>query len=185
MVPRIAIAGRPNVGKSTLFNRLAGRRMALVDDRPGVTRDWREAEATLGGLAVVLIDTAGLEDRADDLLAGRDPRRDREGAGPGGPGAPRDRCSGRGHRAGRGLRAVAAPASGPGDPGRQQMRGPRRRAGPVGGLCPGPGRADCGLRRAWSGPGRARSRRSARSSARASSAQAARRRAGGRRRSGG
>jgi GTP-binding protein len=57
----IAIVGRPNVGKSTLFNRLAGKRLALVDDQPGLTRDRREAETTLGSFAVTLIDTAGLE----------------------------------------------------------------------------------------------------------------------------
>ncbi len=57
----IAIVGRPNVGKSTLFNRLAGKRLALVDDQPGLTRDRREAEATLGSCAATLIDTAGLE----------------------------------------------------------------------------------------------------------------------------
>jgi GTP-binding protein len=57
----IAIVGRPNVGKSTLFNRLAGKRLALVDDQPGLTRDRREAETTLGAYAVTLIDTAGIE----------------------------------------------------------------------------------------------------------------------------
>jgi GTP-binding protein len=57
----IAIVGRPNVGKSTLFNRLAGKRLALVDDQPGLTRDRRDAETTLGTCAVTLIDTAGLE----------------------------------------------------------------------------------------------------------------------------
>ena len=55
----IAIVGRPNVGKSTLFNRLVGRRLALVDDRPGVTRDRREGEARLGDLDFTIIDTAG------------------------------------------------------------------------------------------------------------------------------
>jgi GTP-binding protein len=57
----IAIVGRPNVGKSTLFNRLAGKRLALVDDQPGLTRDRREAEAEIGGSPLRLIDTAGLE----------------------------------------------------------------------------------------------------------------------------
>ncbi len=65
---RLAIVGRPNVGKSTLFNRLAGKRLALVDDRPGVTRDYREAETRIGGLDMTLIDTAGLESRSRDGL---------------------------------------------------------------------------------------------------------------------
>ena len=57
---KIAIVGRPNVGKSTLFNRLVGRKLALVDDRPGVTRDRRVGEASLGGLDFTLTDTAGV-----------------------------------------------------------------------------------------------------------------------------
>jgi GTPase len=64
----VAIIGRPNVGKSTLFNRLAGRRQALVDDRPGLTRDRREAPAQLGDLAFNVIDTAGLEEAAAQSL---------------------------------------------------------------------------------------------------------------------
>jgi len=71
MLPVVVIAGRPNVGKSTLFNRLAGRRIALVADTPGVTRDRKEAEATLRGRDVTLIDTAGLEEAAPETLAGR------------------------------------------------------------------------------------------------------------------
>ncbi len=67
----IAIVGRPNVGKSTLFNRLVGRRLALVDDRPGVTRDRREGDAQLGDLAFKVIDTAGLEDAERDSLSAR------------------------------------------------------------------------------------------------------------------
>jgi GTP-binding protein len=63
--------GRPNVGKSTLFNRLVGRRLALVDDRPGVTRDRREGPARLGDLAFTVIDTAGLEQAAPDSLSAR------------------------------------------------------------------------------------------------------------------
>ena len=68
---RIAIVGRPNVGKSTLFNRLAGRRLALVDDTPGVTRDRREHEVRFGDFDVVLVDTAGLEDPRDGSLEAR------------------------------------------------------------------------------------------------------------------
>jgi GTP-binding protein len=70
-LPIVVIAGRPNVGKSTLFNRLAGRRIALVADTPGVTRDRKEAEAQLRGRMVKLIDTAGLEEAAPETLAGR------------------------------------------------------------------------------------------------------------------
>jgi len=67
----IAIVGRPNVGKSTLFNRLVGARRALVDDQPGVTRDRREGEGRLGDLSFTVIDTAGLEDAASDTLVGK------------------------------------------------------------------------------------------------------------------
>ncbi|HKM87816.1 MAG TPA: ribosome biogenesis GTPase Der [Xanthobacteraceae bacterium] len=67
----VAIVGRPNVGKSTLFNRLVGARRALVDDRPGVTRDRREGEGRLGDLSFRVIDTAGLEDADRESLSGR------------------------------------------------------------------------------------------------------------------
>ena len=67
----LAIVGRPNVGKSTLFNRLVGKRLALVDDTPGVTRDLREGEARLGDLRFTVVDTAGLEEATDDSLQGR------------------------------------------------------------------------------------------------------------------
>ncbi|SIS77387.1 ribosome biogenesis GTPase Der [Phaeovulum vinaykumarii] len=67
----LAIVGRPNVGKSTLFNRLVGKRLALVDDQPGVTRDLREGDARLGDLRFVVIDSAGLELVEDDSLQGR------------------------------------------------------------------------------------------------------------------
>src|SRR3954453_5196938 len=70
-LPTVAIIGRPNVGKSTLFNRLVGKRVALVDDRPGVTRDRREGEARLVGLEFRVIDTAGFEDEDPDSLPGR------------------------------------------------------------------------------------------------------------------
>ncbi len=67
----LAIVGRPNVGKSTLFNRLVGKRLALVDNQPGVTRDLREGEARLGDLRFSVIDTAGLEEATDESLQGR------------------------------------------------------------------------------------------------------------------
>ncbi len=67
----LAIVGRPNVGKSTLFNRLVGQRLALVDNQPGVTRDLREGAARLGDLRFTVIDTAGLENVTDDSLQGR------------------------------------------------------------------------------------------------------------------
>ncbi|MGH1404777.1 MAG: ribosome biogenesis GTPase Der [Alphaproteobacteria bacterium] len=68
---KIAIIGRPNVGKSTLFNKMAGKRLAIVDDTPGVTRDWRDAEATLFDRSFLIIDTAGLEESFDDSIQGR------------------------------------------------------------------------------------------------------------------
>ena len=66
---KIALVGRPNVGKSTLFNRLVGRRMAIVDDQPGVTRDRRYGDAHLADLAFTVIDTAGFDDREPGDMA--------------------------------------------------------------------------------------------------------------------
>ena len=71
MPPILAIIGRPNVGKSTLFNRLVGKKLALVDDRPGVTRDRRYGQGQLGDLTFTILDTAGLEEAPDASLAGR------------------------------------------------------------------------------------------------------------------
>ena len=71
MTLRLAIVGRPNVGKSTLFNRLAGKRLAIVDDRPGVTRDRRFGTGRIGDLDLELIDTAGFEDVTDESLEAR------------------------------------------------------------------------------------------------------------------
>jgi len=68
---RVAIIGRPNVGKSTLFNRLVGKRLALVDDQPGVTRDRREGDANLLGLEFLIVDTAGFEEHDPASLPGR------------------------------------------------------------------------------------------------------------------
>ncbi|MFM2044129.1 MAG: hypothetical protein RLY86_2705 [Pseudomonadota bacterium] len=67
----VAIIGRPNVGKSTLFNRLVGKKLAIVDDTPGVTRDWRSADARVGGLDMTVVDTAGLEEVFDQSLEAR------------------------------------------------------------------------------------------------------------------
>lgn len=71
MALTIAIIGRPNVGKSTLFNRLVGKKLALVDDTPGVTRDRRSGEASLGDLDFTIVDTAGLEESGAETLTGR------------------------------------------------------------------------------------------------------------------
>jgi GTP-binding protein len=71
MLPQVIIIGRPNVGKSTLFNRLVGKKLALVDDQPGVTRDRRFGEAHLIGLDFTIVDTAGWEDEDPDSLPGR------------------------------------------------------------------------------------------------------------------
>jgi GTP-binding protein len=71
MHPVLAIVGRPNVGKSTLFNRLVGKKLALVDDLPGVTRDRREAIGSLGDLTFKVVDTAGFEDVTDESLEAR------------------------------------------------------------------------------------------------------------------
>ena len=70
-LPNIAIVGRPNVGKSTLYNRLTGTRAALVSDLPGLTRDRRQGDADLGGNKIVLVDTAGLEDAAEGSIPAR------------------------------------------------------------------------------------------------------------------
>src|SRR5690606_38146488 len=71
MTVTVAIVGRPNVGKSTLFNRLVGRKIAVVDDTPGVTRDRREAEGRIADLHFRVLDTAGFEDRTDESLEAR------------------------------------------------------------------------------------------------------------------
>jgi len=69
--PTVVIIGRPNVGKSTLFNRLVGKRLALVDDQPGVTRDRRMGDADIAGLHFTVVDTAGWEDDDAHTLPGR------------------------------------------------------------------------------------------------------------------
>lgn len=71
MKPQVIIIGRPNVGKSTLFNRLVGKRLALVDDQPGVTRDRRMGDATIAGMEFTIVDTAGWEDDDAETLPGR------------------------------------------------------------------------------------------------------------------
>ena len=68
---KFAIVGRPNVGKSTLFNRLIGRQHAIVDDKPGVTRDRRKGQGTIAGLSFCVIDTAGFEDADRNTLEDR------------------------------------------------------------------------------------------------------------------
>ena len=79
MLPTVAIIGRPNVGKSTLFNRLVGKKLALVDDTPGVTRDRREGEGRLFDLEFTIVDTAGYEDEDPGYPARSDADADRGG----------------------------------------------------------------------------------------------------------
>ncbi|MBT8389390.1 MAG: 50S ribosome-binding GTPase, partial [Altererythrobacter sp.] len=71
MKPEVIIIGRPNVGKSTLFNRLVGKKLALVDDQPGVTRDRRMGDAEVAGMTFTVVDTAGWEDEDANTLPGR------------------------------------------------------------------------------------------------------------------
>ena len=127
-IPTVAIIGRPNVGKSTLFNRLVGKKLALVDDRPGVTRDRREGEASLLGLEFRVIDTAGYEDEDPETLPGR-MRAQTERRGARGRRRPvPDRRPRRRDPARRGDRAAGcAIGDDAGHPRRQQGRGPRRR----------------------------------------------------------
>jgi GTP-binding protein len=87
-LPQVVILGRPNVGKSTLFNRLVGKKLALVDDQPGVTRDRRFGHAGLLGLEFEAVDTAGWEDEDAETLPGGCARRPRSRSR-----APMRRCS--------------------------------------------------------------------------------------------
>jgi hypothetical protein len=150
----LAIVGRPNVGKSTLFNRLVGRKLALVDDQPGVTRDLREGEARLGNLRFNILDTAGLEDATDDSLQGRMRKLSERAvemadaslflidarAGV----TANDRL----------FRRDPAPLGPPGDPRRQQGGGHGRRGGPDRGVGTGTGRAHGAVGRTWGRDGR-------------------------------
>ena len=147
-LPTVAILGRPNVGKSTLFNRLIGRRQAIVDDTPGVTRDRIEGVCRLGPDEFRVIDTAGLEAG----LAG-EPRRAAASAGDAGSGrgrrrAVRGRCPQRHHARRPGDRRGAAPPAQADAAAGQQVRGPARRGPGV----PRPGR--------WGWASRCRSRAS-------------------------
>ncbi len=148
-LPTVAIVGRPNVGKSTLFNRLVGKRLALVDDRPGVTRDRREGEANLLGLDFRVIDTAGFEDEDPQTLPGR-MRQQTEAAVRDADAAlfmidAREGLTPLDEEIGRWLRAE----SDAGDRRREQGGGPRLRKGHPRGVSAGARRSDRAQRRAW------------------------------------
>ncbi len=115
--------GRPNVGKSTLFNRLVGRKLALVDDQPGVTRDLREGDARIFDLRFTVIDTAGLEEVTDDSLQGRMRRSDRTRRRNGRCLPVPDRRPRRRHPDRPGVRRHPAQQERPGVPWREQGRG--------------------------------------------------------------
>ena len=148
-LPTVAIIGRPNVGKSTLFNRLVGRRVALVDDLPGVTRDRREGEARLFDLTFRVMDTAGFEDEDAASLPGR-MRAQTEAAVRESDAAlflidAREGLTSLDEEIGRWLRGGIDA----GHRRRQQGRGPGRRGRPAGSLQARPWRPDRAFGRAW------------------------------------
>ena len=154
MTPLVAIVGRPNVGKSTLFNRLVGKKLALVDDQPGVTRDRREGEARLGDLDFRIIDTAGLEEADRGIAARPHARPDRGRHRRCRRGPLRHRRARRRHAGRPALRRTGAPLGQARHPHRQQGGGraparpaPRR-------LRARPRRSGAALGRARRGPGR-------------------------------
>ena len=152
MLPIVVIAGRPNVGKSTLFNRLVGRRTALVADTPGVTRDRKEAEALLRGRLVRLVDTAGLEEAAPETLAGRMRAGAETAVGTADLVLFVHRCPRRPDPGGPPFRPVAAAPGQAGAAGRQQGRGAHRpRPSVLDAYELGLGDPGRGLGRAWRG----------------------------------
>ena len=122
----VAIVGRPNVGKSTLFNRLVGKKLALVDDQPGVTRDRRFGPAHLGDLDFTVIDTAGLEEVFDESLAARMREQTEDGDPRSRRGVAADRRARRHHAARRAFRQPPAQGQDADPAGRQQVREPGR-----------------------------------------------------------
>ena len=160
----IAIIGRPNVGKSTLFNRLVGQKLALVDDEPGVTRDRREGEARLGDLEFTVIDTAGLDEGAKGSLTARMQEQTETAIGARRCPDVRDRRARGAHAERSRLRRFRAPRQQAGGSGRQQERGQAGRCRRDGSLRAGPRRTDPDFGRAWRGPQRSL-RRAARADA--------------------